>query len=152
MVLVGALQILPAQEYGHLAKRWVGAEHPLTWNEPVPYYVHQEYSLGTRCRCSRFVFPGIEPACRSRLSAWWRFLLALLALALCWKHPAVKLFAAIAIGGIVYSLGHNSVFQGFLYALVPMVEKARVPSMAVIIFDIGAAVLAAFGVDHFAQP
>ena len=61
----------------------------------------------------------------------------------------VKLFAAIAIGGIVYSLGHNSVFHGVLYSLVPMVEKARVPSMATIIWGVGAAVLAAFGADHF---
>ena len=45
MFLTGALQILPAYEYGHLARRWVGAPHAVNWNQPVPYSVHQIYSL-----------------------------------------------------------------------------------------------------------
>jgi len=44
-ILTGALQILPAYEYGHLAKRWVGAPEALSWNQPVPYSVHQTYDL-----------------------------------------------------------------------------------------------------------
>jgi uncharacterized membrane protein YfhO len=79
------------------------------------------------------------------------FSLLLLAVALCWRQHPVKLFALLAVGSIVYSLGFNSVFQGFLYAVVPMVEKARVPAMAFIIFNVSAAVLAAFGADHAAQ-
>jgi hypothetical protein len=63
----------------------------------------------------------------------------------------VRLFAAVAIGGLVYSLGNNSIFQGFIYAAIPMVEKARVPSMAVVIWGFGVMVLVAFGVDGFAS-
>ena len=31
MALVGAFQILPAIEYGRLARRWAGAPEPLEW-------------------------------------------------------------------------------------------------------------------------
>ncbi len=148
MILVGALQILPADEYGHLAKRWVSAKHEVGWNDKVPYYVHQEYSLYPMSLFA-IVFPGFNRHADPFVGVV-AFALALLALALCWKQQAVKLFAAIGIGGLVYSLGHNSVFHGFLYAVVPMLDKARVPSMAVLAFGIAAAVLAAFGFDHFA--
>jgi hypothetical protein len=46
-LLVGALQILPAWEYGRLAVRWVGSAHdPVGWKEPVPYAVHSMFGLG----------------------------------------------------------------------------------------------------------
>lgn len=148
MALVGALQIVPANEYGHLAKRWVSAKHEVGWSDPVPYYVHQEYSLYPMSLFA-IVFPGLSRHADPFIGVVG-FALVLLAVVLCWRQPAVKLFAAVALGGLVYSLGQNSVFQGFLYAVVPMLEKARVPSMAVIVFNVGAAVLAAFGLDHFA--
>lgn len=149
MFMVGAMQILPGQEYGHLAKRWAGADHPLTWNEPVPYYVHQTYSMGSNSLFA-ILIPGLNRHADPFIGVVG-FSLLLLAIALCWKQHAVKLFAAAGIGSIVYALGFNSVFQGFLYAVVPMLDKARVPSMAVIVFNISAAVLAAFGVDQASQ-
>ena len=148
MILVGALQIVPADEYGHLAKRWVSARHEVGWNDKVPYYVHQEYSLYPMSLFA-ILFPGFNRHADPFIGVV-AFALALLALVLCWEQQAVKLFAAIGIGGLVYSLGHNSVFHGFLYAVVPMLDKARVPSMAVLAFGMAAAVLAAFGFDHFA--
>ena len=148
LFLVGALQILPAQEYGQLAKRWAGADHELTWNEAVPYYVHREYSMPPSSLFA-ILIPGMNRHADPFVGVV-AFSLALFALILCWKNKMVKLFAALAIGALIYSLGHNSVFQGFIYAVVPLVEKARVPSMAVIIWGFGIAVLAAFGADHIA--
>ena len=145
--LVGALQILPAQEYGRLAQRWVSAAQPVQWNQPVPYSVHQEFSLGNIALFA-IVFPGLNRHADPYIGVVAASLM-LLGVALCWKQHVVKVFAAIAIGGLVYALGNNSVFQGFLYGAVPMLEKARVPSMAVIVFNMGAVVLAAFGFDHF---
>src|ERR1700688_4356273 len=49
---------------------------------------------------------------------------------------------------MVYALGQHSVFQGFLYAVIPAFDKARTPAVAVVIFAFGAAVLAAFGLDR----
>ena len=34
--LVGALQILPAVEFGRLGMRWVGAPEPVSWGDIVP--------------------------------------------------------------------------------------------------------------------
>jgi len=39
------------------------------------------------------------------------------------------------------------VFHGMFYALAPLVEKARVPAAATVLFAVGVAVLAAFWVD-----
>ncbi|MBV8817003.1 MAG: hypothetical protein JO022_01530, partial [Acidobacteriaceae bacterium] len=147
MLLVGALQILPAEEYGHLAKRWAGADHELRWDEPVPYYVHRQYSLYPMSLFA-ILIPGLNRHADPFVGVV-AFSLALIGVALAWKHPMVKLFSAVAVGGIVYALGNNSIFQGFIYAAIPMVEKARVPSMAVVIWGAGVAVLVAFGVDFF---
>ncbi len=147
MALVGALQILPINEYGHLAKRWVGAANPITWDQVVPYSIHKNYSLGLLSLFA-IVFPGFARNADPFIGIV-AFGLVLLALGLCWNQKWVKLFAAIAIAGILFALGPNSVFHGILYGLLPMVDKARVPSMAVIVFDVGAAVLAAFGLDCF---
>ncbi len=75
--------------------------------------------------------------------------LALLAVALAWKQLPVRIFAAIAAGGLLFSLGRNNVFHGMLYAVVPMVEKARTPSFAVFIYHFGISVLIAYGIDTF---
>ncbi len=149
-LLVGSLQIIPAEEYGHLAKRWVGAAEPLTWNQKVPYTVQDKYSLFPISLLA-VVYPGMynnaDPYIGVAALAF-----ALLAIALAWRNPMVKLFAAIMIGGLLYALGKNDVIQGFLYSVVPLVEKARTPSFATIIWGLGASVLVAFGLDAFDAP
>ncbi len=149
MALVGALQILPAVEYGHLAQRWVSGPRPIHWDEPVPYSVHQNFSL-TNMALFAILFPGLSRHADPFMGVVASGLI-LLGVALCWKQHVVKLFAAISIGGLVYALGQSSVYQGFLYSIVPTLDKARVPSMAVVLFSLGGAVLAAFGFDHFIQ-
>lgn len=142
--MVGALQILPAQEYGRLAWRWAGARDHLGWNDVIPYYVHTQHAVHPI-----FLFGILIPGFGDTLL----FLgivalsLALIAIAAVWRQHAVKLFAALALGGLVYSLGGYSVFQGLIYAVVPFVEKARVPAAAALLLDVGLAVLAAFGLD-----
>lgn len=147
LFLVSAAQTLPAQEYGHLAMRWVSAPQPVGWNDPVPYGVHANFSL-TLSSLIAIVFPGIAHHADPYLGVAG-LTLALLGLALAWNRPRVQVFGAIALGAIIYSLGVNSTFQGLLYGLLPMLDKARVPSMAVILFGLGAAVLAAIAVDSY---
>ena len=146
MGLTGALQILPAYEYGRLAKRWGGAADAITWNQPVPYAVHEMYDL------KPYELPGLVfPYFRINADPFVgvaALALAFLGLAICWRDPRLRLLAAVGLGGLVYALGHFSVFQGFLYGLVPELDKARVASTAVFIFEFGVAVLAAFGVDQ----
>jgi hypothetical protein len=143
--LVGALQILPAQEYGRLAFRWAGAHDHLTWDDVVPYYVHAQHAVAPLS-----LFGILIPGYGENTGLFFGILavsLALMAITVWWREHLVKLFAAIALGGLVYSLGGYSVFQGFIYAVVPFVEKARVPAMALLLFNAGFAVLAAYGVD-----
>ena len=149
-ILTGALQILPAYEYGHLAKRWVGAPEALSWNQPVPYSVHQTYDL------KPFDLLGIVfPRVQTHVSAFVGMValaLASVGLATGWRHSPVKgtprLLAAVGLGGLIYALGHHSVFQGFLYGLIPELDKARVASAAIVVFQFAVAVLAAFGLDQ----
>jgi hypothetical protein len=148
-VLVGALQILPAREFGQLALRWVGTPEALGWEDVIPYYIHRDHSLHPFQLFGIFI-PGLDQHSDPFLGVA-AFSLALLGLGLCWKQPGVKVFAALAIGGVLFALGPNSVFHGLVYAVVPFIEKARVPAMALFLFQAGAAVLAAFGIDKLSE-
>ena len=143
--IVGALQIIPAAEYGRLAWRWVGARDHVGWRDVVPYFVHAQYSTQPIDLVGFFV-PTYNDVVGNFVGVV-AIALGLLGVALCWREHVVKLFGAIALGGLIYALGSHSIFQGFIYAVVPYVEKARVPAMAVLLFDVGLAVTAAFGVD-----
>ncbi|HEV3329486.1 MAG TPA: YfhO family protein [Bryobacteraceae bacterium] len=144
MGLTGALQILPAYEYGHLARRWVGDS--ITWSQPVPYSVHQMYDLRPQ-DLPGLVFPYLNINANPMVGVA-ALALAFLGLAMCWKDPRVRLLSAVGLGGLLYALGHFSVFQGFLYGLIPELDKARVVSAAIFVFEFGVAVLAAFGLDQ----
>jgi Bacterial membrane protein YfhO len=149
-IATGALQILPAWEYGHLAKRWVGAPEALAWNEPVPYSVHQTYDLKP-FDLFGMVFPHVWTHSDPFVGVAALFL-AVLGLALGWRDArasiALRVLAVVGLGGLLYALGQHSVFQGLLYGLIPELDKARVVSAAIVVFQLAAAVLAAFGLDQ----
>jgi hypothetical protein len=73
--------------------------------------------------------------------------LAGLAVAAEWRDRTVRLFAGVALGGLFLALGGYSVVHGVLYALLPGIEKARTPAMAIFVFHFGIAVLLGFGAD-----
>jgi Bacterial membrane protein YfhO len=144
--MTGALQILPAYEYGRLAKRWVTAPQAITWNQPVPYSVHETYAM------KPFSLPGIVfPDVKTDTDPFVgtaALALGLIGLSAGWRDTRVRLLAAVGLGGLVYSLGGHSVFQGFLYGIIPELDKAREVAAAILLFEFGAAVLAAFGLDQ----
>jgi hypothetical protein len=146
--LSGAMQTLPAYEYGHLARRWVGGPEAITWNQPVPYSVHAEYDLKAFSLFG-IVFPGVKAHFDPFLGVV-AFSLALFAVTALWRDARVRLLAALALAVILYSLGHNSVFQGVLYSLIPGLDKARSASSSVVLFQFACAALAAFGIDELA--
>jgi hypothetical protein len=147
VVLTSGLQVLPMYEYGKLALRWVSAQEPVGWDDKVPYYVHRDFSLGPLSILG-IVIPGmnsgVDPFIGIVIVS-----LAFLGVAAAWHEPMVRFFAAIALGGLVFSLGANAVFHGVIYSLIPMVEKARVPAQAILIFHLGITVLAAYGFDAY---
>ena len=143
--LCGALQILPAYEYGKLAKRWVGAPDPVSWNEPVPYYVHEEYSL-TPTSLLGVVFPAthtnVDPFVGVVALAF-----AVVAVMAGWGDWRVRVLTGVGVGALAYAIGSFSLLQGVLYALVPGLDKARTPAAASAVFGFAAAALAALGLD-----
>ncbi len=146
-ILTSGLQTLPTAEYGTLARRWSSTDHPLQWNETVPYAVHEDYSVKPLSLIS-IVVPGLDVN-EDPLIGAVAFALALIGLALAWWDERVRWLTTLALASVLFALGPNSVFHGLMYSITPLVEKARVPAQAMILFHIGICALVAFGVDHF---
>jgi hypothetical protein len=145
-VLVSALQTLPAFEYGTRSIRWVGSQNAVFWGQYVPYSVHQQpahslFPLGVL----GFVLPNLSP--HDTFVGLAVLMLALVGFAACFEAAEVRLLGAIGAGGLLLALGGLSVFHGLAYLLVPMVEKARSPAMALVLVQFAMAVLAAYGMD-----
>jgi hypothetical protein len=141
-----AFQTLPAAEYGRQAVRWVGADEPQGLGETVPYTVHAQYALKPISLIGIFV-AGVEHGPYNAFCGVAAFAFAILGAILWWRERQVRWLASIGMCGILFALGGNSVFHGMFYALAPLVEKARVPAAATVLFAIGVATLAAFGLD-----
>jgi hypothetical protein len=144
-IFASGFQTIPLAEYGRLAVRWAGAANPLHLSETVPYSVHQDYALKPLTLLGTFM-PNIQQGLNPFIGIV-ALTLGILGAILAWRNPAVRWLAAISLGGLIFSLGPNSVFHGMLYALFPLVEKSRVPSAGILLFALGIAPLAAFGVD-----
>lgn len=94
-VLVASPKILSARELGELSFRWVGASAPLTWDQRVPYFVHDQYSfypnsvLGT-------VIPGIFRHTGPFLGVVV-VCLASIGTVVRWERPSVRVFLGLAV-------------------------------------------------------
>src|SRR5262249_13755822 len=144
MVATGALQLFPSYSYGHDSLRWVGSSHAVGWNGVVPYQVHETYSQRPFGILGAFLdglFNYADP-----FVGFTVFLLAVAAVVLAWDRITVRILAFLALGGMLLAYGGHTPLHSFLYAVVPMVEKARGPAVAVIVFHLGICPLAAFGV------
>lgn len=149
-ICTGALQMWPAYSYGQTAVRWVGAREALHWDEPVPYLVHQQYSLG-----AVYLLGLVVPGFQSNVSAFVGVVgLSLAGLTfLYWRgRKEIVVLYGVGFAGLLLALGKNDVFHGVLYSVAPMFEKARSPGTAIFLFHFAIAVLVAFGFDALAQP
>ena len=75
--------------------------------------------------------------------------LALFGLSRLKEIAEVRQLFCLGIGGLFLSLGGYGLLHGILYSLAPLVEKARNVAAAIFLFQLAAAVLAAFGIDSF---
>ena len=142
-LLVAAVQVLPAIEYARQSFRWAGAPEPLRWGEPVPFAVHAQYSLGWPS-VAGIVWPGISLLANPHVG----IVAVALALAALWRlrrDTRARWFGAVAAGGLLLALGKDFPLYWLIYRFVPMVEKAREPAMAIVLAQVGIAVLAALG-------
>jgi hypothetical protein len=147
LVLVSALQMLPAYEYGKLAERWVGANDPVGWNTPVPYSVHTNFGFYPSSLIG-MLLPGIARNANAYVTMTIAAL-AFLAIVCGWRDRMVRIMASVALGGLIFSFSGFAVLHGIVYALVPMVEKARSASFGIFIFHFGVITLSAFAVDLY---
>lgn len=149
-VLASGFQTVPMAEYGRLAVRWSGTPQPLQFNQTVPYTVLEQYSLNPTGLLGVFLPNFIRGA--NPYVGVVGFTLALLGVILGWAERQVRTLAALALGGIVFALGPNGLLHGVLYALTPGLDKARVPGAGTVMFALGVAPLAAYGLDLLAGP
>jgi hypothetical protein len=143
--LTSGFQTVPGYEYANLAVRWAGADHPVEWNETIPYRVHVSYSLTPSS-----VIAIIVPWGGQNGSAYVGivvFSLALIAVFALWQTRWVRLFTCLGLAGLLLALGGWNLFHGLLYAVLPLFHKARNPNRLLSMFGLGVAILAAFGLD-----
>ena len=67
------------------------------------------------------------------------------------KSAIVRWFGFVALGGLLLALGKDFPLYWLIYRFVPMVEKAREPAMAIVLCQVGIAVLAALGAGRLSQ-
>ncbi len=142
-LLVAAAQVLPASEYGPLARRWVGLDEPIGWKQKVPFFLHQQWGFQPLS-----VFGIIIPGMQLHTSAF----VGVTALGLAFLGAAGRgYWVVLAAASLLYSLSQYGGVEGWLYSLLPMVEKARSPSMATVVFSLAIPVLAATGLDRIQE-
>lgn len=149
LAMVAALQVLPAAEFARTAVRWVSAPDVVRWKQAVPYLVHKQFSFTPRSFAG-ILLPGEFDSGNPYLGA---AVVALVAVGLmaAWRERPVKLFAAIGLGSFALALGAWSLFHGLLYATLPMMDSARVPARAIVLLNLAAAPLAAYGFDSLSN-
>ena len=146
-VAMSAAQTFPAYEYAKLARRWVGASDAIDWKTAVPYFVHREYSAGL-VSIFGVVLPGFSKAATTGFVGITAVALAAWAVVRGWTAEVrVRMLLAVALFGVLVAWGADSLLHGILYAIGPLIEKSRSPNMAMAVFDLAAAVLAAYGLD-----
>ncbi|MBS1826488.1 MAG: YfhO family protein [Acidobacteria bacterium] len=147
MFLIGAVQTLPTFEFGRMAVRWVGLENSVKWDDKIPYSVSALYSLPAKGLLATFLPAVGNYADSSPFIGCIAVALTLFAIAARWSNQAVRIATAIMAGSIVYSLGANTPLQGIMYSILPVVDKARIPSRGTLVLSFALAILAAIGLD-----
>ncbi|MBK9169285.1 MAG: hypothetical protein IPM24_17735 [Bryobacterales bacterium] len=144
--LAGAAQILPAIEYGKRSVRWVGTAEPIGWRDRVPYPIHEQHSLpptfplalvDRSLDADMRVYAGVTAVVLAGLALW-----------LAGRQLPVRILASFAGLGVALALGGATILHGILYSTVPMVEKARSPAAAILLFHLSVSVLSAYGIDY----
>jgi len=143
--LISALQVLPSVEYGKAAVRWVGMDMPAKWKDTIPYHMHDGLAI------EPYRLPGI--VIPNNYNQYDHFLgmagltLACIGVAAGLRRWPVRIFAVLGVASIWIAMGGLTALHGLMYALIPMMEKARTPAAFNALFSVSASVLAAFGVD-----
>ncbi|MBI1357944.1 MAG: hypothetical protein GC160_26705 [Acidobacteria bacterium] len=146
---VGALQVLPAWEFGRDAVRWVNLERPLRFDEPLPYFVDEALRLNP-VHLFAVVIP-IVPGPGDPYLGWTVLVLAGFGLLHGRRTPGVAALTAVGLAALLYSFGPQTPLHGWIYGLVPLAEKARGAAHALFLWELAALLLAARGLDRLEE-
>lgn len=144
-VLVSGFQTVPGYEYSKLAVRWVGLDHPVGWEDAIPYRIDADNSFVPSSLIALIVpwgarnveaFVGVAVLGLTIIGVFTR-----------WSDRFVRWFTCLALAGLLLSLGGWNLIHGILYSALPLFGKARIPSRLLSVFDLGVAPLAAAGLD-----
>lgn len=144
--LVSAVQVWPTYEFGRISKRWVGDTPPVGWNDQIPYTISAIYSMPVRGLLG-MILPGQNQADSTLYLGLVAVSLALLGLVKGWSDARVRWLAALAALSAAYAMGAFTPLQGVLYAVAPMLGKARVPVRAIHLLNLAITVMTAYGLD-----
>lgn len=152
-----AVVSLPVQEYSHWSIRGAeGAgltrEYATNWSfhpaEILTFFIPAFFGFGNATYWGWMPFTeaphymGILP-----------LFLAILGAVLCWKDRLTKYLVALGVIGLFVSFGKEfPILYDPLFNLLPMFNKFRVPSMALILTQLAVALLAALAIDALARP
>jgi hypothetical protein len=145
--LVSAIQVWPTAEFARLSRRFVGADRAAEWNDRVPYTIHTVYSLPPHGVAETMLPSTHTYADTSPFLGGVIVSLALLGLAAHRHDRLVRWIAAAGALSLVYALGAFTPLHGAVYAISPMMARARVPARAFLFFNLSLAVLAAYGLQ-----
>lgn len=145
--LLGAAQSLPAAEYWRIAYRFINAKDPVTFDQPIPYLIHRNFSLGP------VSLPGLIVNGFHREAALNPFLgvvltaLAAIGFTANRSRLYARLFLFLAIYSLLLALGEDSLLHGLFFARFPQFEKLRNPSTLILGVHFSLIVLAAMALD-----
>jgi len=149
MALVSAVQVLPAIEYGKLAKRWT-ASGTLTWKDRVPVAEHQNSGLPAN-ELGHLLLPGGSGLRTDPFAGIVALSLAAVAVRGGFRRREVRLFVVLGLCALLYAMSGTDALYWWFYALVPGVEKSRAPIVSLSILHFCIACLVAFGADMLSE-
>ncbi len=148
-LLVSALQLAPAIDYGRDAYRWVSSPEPVGYETPVPYSVHTENRLYPITLLGMVIPRAFFQV--DMILGWVCLTLALYAVVARWRERWVRVYACLGVGALAFAFGPFTPLHGWVYELTPWGDKARSPAHAVYVFQLATYLLAAFGVDRLLE-
>lgn len=148
-LLVGAMQALPAWEFGRDAVRWVNLERPIGFDESIPYHIDEALRLNP-VHLLAIVIP-IPPGLGDPYIGWAVLVLAAVGVLHGWRLPGTQAAAAVGLFALLYSFGPQTPLHGWVYSMVPLAERARGAAHVLFLFSLAAFVLAARGLDRLSE-
>jgi hypothetical protein len=145
---VGAVQIFPSIEYGHLALRWVGDAPPIPAENKIPYAYIKD-GLAPHAYLG-MVFASVIGGPGESISPYigvFPLLAAIIGIMKCWNSLWVRYLTGLAVLAFLYTLGEQSLLHGVLYAIFPFLSMAREAGRFIYLACFALSVLAAFGIE-----